>query len=80
VSKVRTFASACTEGGRPYGVVPSPIFSRTAFYIGEVVYRGVTHTGEHASFIDRTCFDAVQAKLAENVVSRRVRVKNSPPS
>jgi hypothetical protein len=53
-------------------------FLRNRFYIGEVVYRGETHTGEHASIIDRPTFEAVQAKLAENARARRIRVENAP--
>jgi hypothetical protein len=55
-----------------------PHFLKNRFYIGEVVYRGETHSGEHASIIDRPTFEAVQAKLAENARARRVRVESSP--
>jgi hypothetical protein len=47
-------------------------------YIGEVVYRGETHSGEHASMIDRPTFEAVQAKLADQARARRVRLQSSP--
>jgi site-specific DNA recombinase len=53
-------------------------FLRNRFYVGEVVYRGETHFGEHASIIDRLTFEAVQAKLADNLRARRVRVESSP--
>jgi site-specific DNA recombinase len=53
-------------------------FLKNRFYIGEVVYRGETHSGEHASIIDRPTFEAVQAELADNVRARRVRVESSP--
>jgi site-specific DNA recombinase len=53
-------------------------FLKNRFYIGEVVYRGEAHAGEHASIINRPTFDAVQAKLAENARARRVRVESSP--
>jgi site-specific DNA recombinase len=46
--------------------------------IGAVVYRGETHTGEHASIMDRPTFEAVQVKLAENAGARRVCVESSP--
>jgi hypothetical protein len=39
---------------------------------------GETHSGEHASIIDRPTFDAIQAKLADNVRSRRISVESSP--
>jgi hypothetical protein len=37
--------------------------------IGEVVYRGETDTGEHASIIDRPTFDAVQAGSSNTVTA-----------
>jgi hypothetical protein len=78
LSKVRTFASGRVKGGGPYSVGALAHFLKNRFYIGEVVYRGETHSGEHASIIDRSIFEAVQAKLADNVRARRVRVESSP--
>jgi hypothetical protein len=43
-----------------------------------VVYRGEVNAGEHEPIIDRATFDAVQAKLAENFRTRRVRLSKSP--
>jgi hypothetical protein len=40
--------------------------------------RGETHAGEHEPIVDRTTFDKVQAKLAEHVRARRVRLDESP--
>ena len=78
VSKVRTFASGRVKGGGPYSVGALAHFLTNRFYIGEVVYRGETHTGEHASIVDRPTFEGVQAKLAENAGARRISVENSP--
>jgi site-specific DNA recombinase len=78
VSKVRSFATGRTKGGGPYSVGALAHFLKNRFYIGEVVYRGETHTGEHASIMDRPTFDAVQVKLAENARARRVCVESSP--
>jgi site-specific DNA recombinase len=78
VSKVRTFASGRVRGGGSYSVGALAHFLRNRFYIGEVVYRGETHSGEHASIVDRPTFEAVQAKLAENARARRVHVEGSP--
>jgi site-specific DNA recombinase len=78
VSKVRNFASGRVKGGGPYSVGALAHFLKNRFYIGEVVYRGETHAGEHASIIDRPTFEAVQAKLAENARARRLRVETSP--
>jgi hypothetical protein len=78
VSKVRTFVSGGVKGGGRYSVGALAHFLKNRFYIGEVVYRGETHAGEHASIIDRSIFEAVQAKLAENARARQVRVESSP--
>jgi len=43
-----------------------------------VVYRGETHFGEHEPIIDRDLLEAVQAKLADSAVARRVGLKGSP--
>jgi len=78
VSKVRSFASGRVKGGGRYGVGALAHFLKNRFYIGEVVYRGETHSGEHASIIDRPTFEAVQSKLVENARARQVRVESSP--
>jgi site-specific DNA recombinase len=78
VSKVRTIANGRTQGGGPYSVGALAHFLKNRFYIGEVVYRGEVNAGEHEPIIDGATFDAVQAKLAENIRVRRVRVSNSP--
>jgi hypothetical protein len=51
---------------------------KNRFYIGEVVYRGEVHRGEHEPILDRDLFEAVQAKLSSNAVARQVRLKGSP--
>ena len=78
VSKVKVFAGGRTRGGGPYTVGALAHFLKNSFYIGEVVYRGETHAGEHAPIVDRAIFDAVQAKLAEHLRARRVRMNGSP--
>jgi site-specific DNA recombinase len=78
VSKVKTFANGRTKGGGPYSVGALAHFLKNRFYIGEVVYRGETHAGEHTSIIDRPTFDAVQALLVQNARERQVRLNESP--
>jgi site-specific DNA recombinase len=78
MSKVKTFASGHAKGGGPYSVGALAHFLKNRFYIGEVVYRGEIHTGEHASIIDRPTFDAVRSLLAKNARARQVRLNNSP--
>jgi site-specific DNA recombinase len=78
VSKARTFSSGRSRGGGRYGVGALAYFLKNRFYISEVVYRGEIHAGEHEPILDRTMFDALQAKLAENVRARLVRIDRSP--
>jgi site-specific DNA recombinase len=54
------------------------IFCFAEVYVGEVVYRGEVHRGEHEPILDRDLFAAVQAKLAANAVARQVRLRGSP--
>ena len=48
-------------------MVRSLICLRNRFYIGEVVFKGETLAGEQPAIVDRDLFDAVQAKLNEQV-------------
>ncbi len=41
-------------------------------YIGEVVYRGEIHKGEHKPIIERALFDAAQEKLCAQAIVRKV--------
>jgi hypothetical protein len=66
----------CRHSGTARGALAH--FLNNRFYIGEVVYRGETHAGEHERIVDHATFEAVQAKLAENIRARRIRVKDSP--
>jgi site-specific DNA recombinase len=66
------------RGGIRFGVGSLAHLLKNRFYIGEVVYRGATHRGEHEPILDRELFEAVQAKLAANAVTRQVRLKGSP--
>jgi site-specific DNA recombinase len=65
------------RGGIRFGVGPLAHLLKNRFYIGEVVYRGEVHAGEHEPILDRDLFDAVQAKLAANAVARKVKLKGS---
>ena len=66
------------RGGIRFGTGALAHLLKNRFYIGEVVYRGATHRGEHEPILDRELFEAVQAKLATNTVTRQVRLKGSP--
>jgi len=65
------------RGGIRFGVGPLAHLLKNRFYLGEVVYRGEVHAGEHEPILDRELFEAVQAKRAANAVARKVRLRGS---
>ena len=65
------------RGGIRFGVGPLAHLLKNRFYLGEVVYRGEVHAGEHEPILDRDLFAAVQEKLAANAVARKVRLRGS---
>jgi site-specific DNA recombinase len=69
--------SGRVRGGIRFGVGPLAHLLKNRFYIAEVAYRGQVHAGEHEPILDRDLFDAVQAKLAANAVTRKVRLRGS---
>jgi DNA invertase Pin-like site-specific DNA recombinase len=73
-TKANRLADSRVRGGIRFGVGPLAHVLKNRFYIGEVVYRGEVHRGEHEPILARDLFDAVQAKLATNAVARRVRL------
>jgi DNA invertase Pin-like site-specific DNA recombinase len=62
-TKVRPLSNGRTIGGIPFTRGPLAALLRNHFYIGEVKYRGEIYPGEQAAILDRSLFDAVQAKL-----------------
>jgi DNA invertase Pin-like site-specific DNA recombinase len=77
-SKPRQLANGRLIGGGAFGVGSLAYLLKNRFYIGEVVYRGEVHRGDHAPILDRPLFEAVQAKLAVQSVARRCRLRGSP--
>jgi site-specific DNA recombinase len=77
-TKANGHADGRMRGGIRFGVGSLAHLLKNRFYIGEVVYRGEAHRGEHAPILDRALFEAVQAKLAANAVARQVRLRGSP--
>ena len=65
------------RGGIRFGVGPLQHLLKNRFYLGEIVYRGEVHAGEHEPIIDRNLFEAVEAKRAANAVARNVRLRGS---
>jgi site-specific DNA recombinase len=77
-SKPRRLSNGRTVGGGRFGVGALAYLLKNRFYIGEVVYRGEVHRGDHAPILDRPLFEAVQAELAVRAVARRCRLRGSP--
>jgi hypothetical protein len=62
VTKVRSLKTGQTAGGIPFTRGPLAYLLRNRFYVGEIVFKGETLTGEQPAIVDRELFDAVQAK------------------
>ena len=77
-TKANDRINGSVRGGIRFGTGPLAHLLKNRMYIGEVVYRGATHRGEHEPILDRGLFEAVQAKLAANAVTRQIRLKGSP--
>jgi hypothetical protein len=77
-SKPRQLSNGRTLGGRRFGVGALAYLLQNRFYIGEVVYRGEVHRGEHEPILDFALFEAVQAKLTAQAVARRCRTMATP--
>lgn len=76
-SKIRDLSGGRTTGGGRFGVGALSHFLKNRFYVGDVVYRGEIHAGEHEPIVDRTLFEEVQAKLLSNNVERGLKLKSS---
>jgi site-specific DNA recombinase len=72
VSKLRTLRSRKTVGGIPFTRGPLAHLLRNRFYIGEVTFRGEILKGEQPAILDRDLFEAVRAKLDEQMNNHNV--------
>ena len=72
VTKVRTLKTGQTVGGIPFTRGPLAYLLRNRFYIRKVVFKGETLAGEQPAIVDQDLFDAVQAKLNEQINNHRV--------
>jgi len=77
VTKVQRLKSGKTAGGIPFTRGPLSYLLRNRFYIGEVVYKGEILPGEQKPIVDLDLFNAVQAKLTEQLNNHtRTRAKS----
>lgn len=74
----RLLSNGRTIAAERFMVGPLAHLLKNRFYIGEVVFQGETHQGEHQPILHRDLFDAVQAQLAEVAVKRRLARSPSP--
>jgi site-specific DNA recombinase len=50
---------------------------KNRFYIGEVLYKGEVHAGQHAAIVDRDLFAAVQNRLHNAAVMHKIGRRNT---
>jgi site-specific DNA recombinase len=77
-TKALSLADGRVRGQIRFGTGSLAHLLRNRFYVGEVVYRGQVHRGEHEPILDHGLFEAVQTRLAANAAARRLRLKGSP--
>src|SRR5450631_3563419 len=74
----RLLSNGATIAAARFMVGPLAHLLKNRFYIGDVVYKGEVHKGEHEPILDRELFEAVQARMAERKVRRKLaRSKSS---
>jgi site-specific DNA recombinase len=76
--KPRVLSNGTVVAAGCFRIWPLAHMLKNRFYVGEVVYRGETHKGEHEAILERDLFDAVQAKLSEGTVQRKFTRSKSP--
>jgi DNA invertase Pin-like site-specific DNA recombinase len=68
-TKVRSLSTGRTIGGIPFTRGPIAHLLRNRFYIGEVAYKDEVFAGAQSAILDRDLFDAVQAKLDDQLTN-----------
>ena len=68
-TKRRILSSEKIIGGIPFTRGPLAHLLRNRFYIGEVLFKGEILPGEQLPILDRGLFDAVQARLSEQLTN-----------
>jgi site-specific DNA recombinase len=73
LTKVRTLKTSETVGGIPFTRGSLAHLLRNRFYIGEVAFKGEVLKGEQPAILDEDLFEAVQAKLDEQVNNQKAK-------
>ena len=72
-SKVQNWSNGRIRGGTPFGRGALYHLLANRLYRGEIRHHDEWHPGEHEAIVDEPLWDAVQAQLARNAVTRRLR-------
>ena len=78
--QARKLSNGRTIGGGTFGVGALAYLLKNRFYIGDVVYRGEVHRGEHAPILDRAAIRGRAGEARRQAVARRCRLRALPPS
>lgn len=70
-SRRRVLSSERVVGDIPLTNGPIDTILRNRVYLGEINHHGKSYPGEHAAILEEGLFDAVQARLTENLQGRR---------
>src|SRR6204780_1790336 len=73
VTKLRKLKTGERVGGIPFMRGSLAQLLRNRFYIGEVAFKGEILKGEQPAILDRALFDAVQARLNEQVTNHNAK-------
>src|SRR5271169_6012525 len=77
ITRRRTLSSGRAIGGRALTNGPLAYLLRNRMYLGEINHRDKSYPGEHQPIIDEKLFEAVRARLTENLRGRRLRRQSS---
>ena len=72
-SKVQHWSNGETRGGIPFARGALYHLLSNKLYRGEIRHHDEWHVGEHAAIVDEALWEGVQAQLARNAVTRRLR-------
>src|SRR5262249_7768473 len=73
ITKIRTLKTGETVGGIPFTRGSLAHLLRNRFYIGEVAFKGEVLKGEQPAIVDEDLFEAVQAKLNDQVNNHKAK-------
>jgi DNA invertase Pin-like site-specific DNA recombinase len=77
-TKPRLYANGRAVGGGRFGKGGLNHLLKNRCYVGEIAHRGEVYIADHVPILDRSLFEAVQAKLAANNVETKLKVRSSP--